>query len=169
MRVEWLRDWPFKQVIFPFQQQQQQHLWAYFPWVDGITDYNIDYVKVKENCAYRHFAFFKSYEVPNKFALKFYKTWNLYLFCFTCLVLNIQHGDVTENVWQMILKFLTFSTVGCHFIFQTHKKVFSQMFYDQIIVLCWNVKRELYFTQTGRWINKIHTVIVKNLKSLKKL
>ena len=33
---------------------------------------------------------------------------------------------VTENVWQMILKCLTFSAVGCHFMFQTHKKVFSQ-------------------------------------------
>ena len=28
-------------------QQQQQHLLA-FAWVDGITDYNIDYAKVKE-------------------------------------------------------------------------------------------------------------------------
>ena len=73
--------------------------------------------------------FFKSYEVSNKFALKFYITWNLYLFYFACLVLNIQRGDVTENVWQMILKFRTFSVVECHFIFQTDKNVLSQMFY----------------------------------------
>ena len=97
------------------------------------------------------FRCFKSCEVPNKFALKFYI---MYLFCFACLVLNIQRGNVTENVSQMILKFLTFSVVGCHFIFQTHKKVFSQMFYDQIIVLRNVIKRELYFTQTGKWINK---------------
>ena len=69
---------------------------------------SIDYVKVKENCAYQHFAFLKWYEVPNKFALKFYI---MYLFCFACLVLNIQRGDVTENVSQMILKFLTFNIV----------------------------------------------------------
>ena len=124
LRVEWLRDWPFKRVIFPFP-------------------------------VYRHFVFFffKSYEVRNKFALKFYITWNLYLFCFVCLVLNIQRGDVTENEWQMILNFLTFSVVECHFIFQTDKNVLSQMFYDQIMVFR-NVKRELYFNQTGRWINK---------------
>ena len=61
-------------------------------------------VKVKENCVYRHFAFLKSYEVPNKFALKFYITWNLSLFFFACLVPNIQHGDITQNVWQMILR-----------------------------------------------------------------
>ena len=96
------------------------------------------------------FRCFKSYEIPNKFALKFYI---MYLFCLTCLVPNIQHSDVKENVWQTIFKCLTFSTVGCHFTFQTYKNVFSQMFYDQIIVLR-NVKRELYFTQTGRWINK---------------
>ena len=69
------------------------------------------------------FRCFESYEVPNKFALKFYI---MYLFCFACLVPNIQHCDVTENVWQRILKCLTFSAVGCHFMFQTHKKVFSQ-------------------------------------------
>ena len=74
----------------------------------------------------------------------------MYLFCFACLVLNIQRGDVTENVSQMILKFLTFSVVECHFIFQTHKKVFSQIFYDQIIALRNVIKRELYFTQTGK-------------------
>ena len=61
-------------------------------------------VKVKENCVYRHFAFLKSYEVPNKFALKFCITWNLSLFFFACLVPNIQHGDITQNVWQMILR-----------------------------------------------------------------
>ena len=61
-------------------------------------------VKVKENCVYWHFAFLKSYEVPNKFALKFYITWNLSLFFFACLVPNIQHGDITENVWKMILR-----------------------------------------------------------------
>ena len=98
LRVEWLRHWPFKRVIFPFP-------------------------------VYRHFAFLKSFEVPNKFALKFSITWNLYLFFFACLVLNIQRGDVTENVGQMILKFLTFSVVECHFIFQTHKNVLSKMFY----------------------------------------
>ena len=53
LRVEWLRDWSFKWVIFPFP-------------------------------VYRHFAFLKSHEVPNKFALKVYITWNLYLFVFTC-------------------------------------------------------------------------------------
>ena len=61
-------------------------------------------VKVKENCVYWHFAFLKSYEVPNKFALKFYITWNLSLFFFACLVPNIQHGDITENMWKMILR-----------------------------------------------------------------
>ena len=122
LRVEWLRDWPFKWVIFPFP-------------------------------VYRHFAFLKSCEVPYKFALKVYITWNLYLFCFTCLVLHIQRSDITENVWQMNLKLLTFSEVECHFKFQTHKNMLSQMFYDQIIVFR-NVKRELYFTRTGRWINK---------------
>ena len=30
-----------------WQQQQQQHLLA-FPWVDGVADHNIDYVKVKQ-------------------------------------------------------------------------------------------------------------------------
>ena len=53
------------------------------------------------------FRFLKSYEVPNKFALKFYVTWNLSLFFFACSVPNIQHGDITENVWQMILRLFT--------------------------------------------------------------
>ena len=58
----------------------------------------------KGKLCYWHFAFLKSYEVPNKFALKFYITWNLSLFFFACLVPNIQHGDITENVWKMILR-----------------------------------------------------------------
>ena len=32
----------------PKQQQQQQQYLLAFPWIDGIADYNIDYVKVKE-------------------------------------------------------------------------------------------------------------------------
>ena len=46
LRIEWLCDWPFKRVIFPFQQQQQQQQYLLaFPWVVGIINYNIDYVK----------------------------------------------------------------------------------------------------------------------------
>ena len=60
-------------------------------------------------------------------------------------------------MWQLILKsvkFLTFSVVGCHVKFQTHKNVLPQMFYDQInsTLEFRNVKRELYFTRTRRWI-----------------
>ena len=37
----------FSDLTIQQQQQQQQHLLA-FPWLDGIADYNIEYVMVKE-------------------------------------------------------------------------------------------------------------------------
>ena len=64
---------------------------------DGISDSNIDYVKVKENCVYRHFTFFKSYEVPNKLrVVQYCRPESKNELCFLCTVLVSTHRFKNE-------------------------------------------------------------------------